>query len=74
MKTVKDDMADAIPTDFDLSANVKSAVNTSGLTGGFALYLTIENFYNNSLQDIRQLAEELSTAIAGQVNRKAQAF
>ncbi len=74
MKTVKDDMADAIPTDFDLSANVKSAVNTSGLTGGFALYLTIENFYNNSLQDIRQLAEELSAAIAGQVNRKAQAF
>ena len=74
MQTVKDDMADAIPTDFDLSANVKSAVNTSGLTGGFALYLTIENFYNNSLQDIRQLAEELSTAIAGQVNRKAQAF
>ena len=74
MKTVKDDMADAIPTDFDLSANVKSAVNTSGITGGFALYLTIENFYNNSLQDIRQLAEELSVAIAGQVNRKAQAF
>ena len=74
MKNVKDDMADAIPTDFDISANVKSAVNTSGVTGGFALYLTIENFYNNSLQDIRQLAEELSTAIAGQVNRKAQAF
>lgn len=74
MKTVKDDMADAIPTDFDVSANVRSAVNTSGISGGFSLTLTIENFYNNSLQDIRQLAEELSVAIAGQVNRKAQAF
>ena len=74
METVKDDMAKAVPTDFDISANVKSAVNTTGVTSGFALYLNIDNFYNNSLQDIRQLAEELSTAIAGQVNRKAQAF
>ena len=36
-------------------------------------------FFNNKeistgAQTIRQLAEELSAAIAGQVNRKAQAF
>ena len=74
MRTVKDDMANAIPTDFDMSANVKSAVSTSGVTSGFSLYLTIENFYNNSLQDIRQLAEELSVVIAGQVKRKSEAF
>lgn len=36
--------------------------------------LNIENFNNNSLQDIRQLAEELSTVFANQVNRKAEAF
>ena len=74
MRTVKDDMANAIPTDFDMSANVKSAVSTPGVTSGFSLYLTIENFYNNSLQDIRQLAEELSVVIAGQVKRKSEAF
>lgn len=74
MRTVKDDMANAIPTDFDMSANVKSAVSTSGVTSGISLYLTIENFYNNSLQDIRQLAEELSVVIAGQVKRKSEAF
>ena len=73
MQSVKDDMAQAIPTDFDLSASVHSSI-TPGITGGISLTLNIENFNNNTLQDIRQLAEELSTAIAGQVSRKSQAF
>lgn len=75
MKKVKDDMANAVPTDFDISASVKSTVgNTSGITKGFSLTLHIENFYNNTAQDIRQLAEEISTVLASQVSRKAEAF
>ena len=74
MDKVKDDMANAIPTDFDLQANVNSTIGSTGISRGFSLTLHIENFYNNSLQDIRQLAEELSTVLANQVSRKAEAF
>ena len=76
MKTVKEDMAEAIPTDFDLSATVSAGASmpVSGSYGGITLQLNIENFNNNSIEDIKTLAEEMSTVLAGQMKRKAQAF
>ena len=74
MKQVAKDMQEAIPTDFDISSNVQAAVNTNIGFGNISLTLHIENFNNNSLQDIRSIAEEISTVLATQVNRKAEAF
>lgn len=74
MKQVAKDMQEAIPTDFDISSNVQAAVNTNTGFGNISLTLHIENFNNNSLQDIRSIAEEISTVLATQVNRKAEAF
>ena len=73
MKSVKEDMADAIPTDFDLSASVSAGASlpTSENMGGVTIALNIENFNNNSLQDVKSLAEEISTVIASQMNRRA---
>ena len=73
MKSVKEDMADAIPTDFDLSASVSAGASlpTSENMGGVTIALNIENFNNNSLQDVKSLAEEISTVIATQMNRRA---
>ena len=75
MKTVKEDMAEAVPTNFDLSATVSAGASmpSTGNYGGITLSLNIENF-NNTLQDVKELAEEISTVIAGQIKRKAQAF
>ena len=76
MKTVKEDMAEAVPTDFDLSATVSAGAGmpSTGSSGGITLSLNIENFNNNSMQDVRELAEEISTVIAGQIKRKAAAY
>ncbi len=73
MKSVKEDMADAIPTDFDLSASVSAGASlpTGENMGGVTIALNIENFNNNSLQDVKNLAEEISTVIATQMNRRA---
>ncbi|MEG1084613.1 MAG: phage tail protein, partial [Hydrogenoanaerobacterium sp.] len=63
MSGVEKDMMNAIPTDFDLSANVNGAVSQTAPNGkmslGGAINLTIQNFYNNRAQDIEQLAYEL---------------
>jgi hypothetical protein len=76
MKQVSKDMQKAIPTDFDIQANINSAVRGSASRpdGGISLTLRIENFYNNSLQDVKELAEEISTVLASEINRKAEAF
>ena len=72
MKDVTRDMENAVPTDFDINTNVKGAMN--GLAGqsggGFSLVLHIGTFVNNSVQDLRQLADELSTIMAGEIRRK----
>ncbi|MCL2107435.1 MAG: tape measure protein [Oscillospiraceae bacterium] len=72
MKDVTRDMQDAVPTDFDIDTNVKGAMNGSlgGGGGGFTLVLNIGNFINNTAQDLRQLADELSTIMAGEIRRK----
>ena len=72
MKDVSRDMQDAVPTDFDINTNVKGAMtgNLAGAGGGFSLVLNIGTFINNSVQDLRQLADELSTIMAGEIRRK----
>lgn len=75
MKDVSEDMANAIPTDFDVSANVRGTpdyAQTGG--GGMTLVLNIENFHNYRSEDINELADELSVILAAKMNRKAAAF
>ena len=78
MRRVTRDMENAVPTDFDIDANLNANVNgraggglLSGLGGGIHLTLNIENFNNNTLQDLRTLADELSTLMADGIRRKA---
>jgi len=75
MKDVSRDMQKAVPTDFDIDANVKGAMRGSlagqgAGGGGFSLVLHIGTFVNNTAQDLRQLADELSTIMAGEIRRK----
>ncbi|MCL1951727.1 MAG: hypothetical protein FWF60_02745 [Oscillospiraceae bacterium] len=72
MKDVTRDMENAVPTDFDIDTNVKGAMHgVSGQGGGgFSLVLHIGTFVNNTAQDLRQLADELSTIMAGEIRRK----
>jgi len=80
MKEVTEDMQKILPTDFDfdIGANVKSAMNSlgdgmagaDGGAGGFSLVLHIGTFINQTTQDIRQLADELSTIMAGEIRRR----
>ena len=75
MRDVSKDMADAIPTDFDVVANVHGAPEvTPGSGGGITLTLNIENFHNYRAEDIYELADELSVILASKMNRKAAAF
>ena len=75
MRVVSRDMADAIPTDFDVAANVHrtpEVMSASG--GGITLTLNIENFHNYRSEDINELADELSVILASKMNRKAAPF
>ena len=75
MRDVSKDMADAIPTDFDVSANVRGTPEVMpGSGGGITLTLNIENFHNYRSEDINELADELSVILASKMNRKAEAF
>ena len=75
MKDVSKDMADAIPTDFDVSANVRGTPEAMTASGsGISLTLNIENFHNYRAEDINELADELSVILASKINRKAAAF
>ena len=75
MRDVSKDMADAIPTDFDVAANVHGTPEfTPGSGGGISLTLHIENFHNYRSEDINELADELSVILAAKMNRKAAAF
>ena len=75
MRDVSKDMADAIPTDFDVSANVRGTPEVMpGSGSGISLTLNIENFHNYRAEDINELADELSVILASKMNRKAAAF
>jgi len=78
MKNVSRDMQDAVPTDFSIDARVRGGFGRTQrsdgappqVAGGFSLTLRIENFYNNTEKDLRQLADELSTLMADGIRRK----
>ena len=78
MKEVTRDMQKVLSTDFnfDVDTGVNSKFGSGadggvlGAGGGLNLTLRIENFYNNTEQDLRQLADELSTIMAGDLRRK----
>lgn len=75
MRDVSKDMADAIPTDFDVAANVHGTPEVMpGSGGGISLTLNIENFHNYRSEDINELADELSVILASKMNRKAATF
>ena len=75
MRDVSRDMADAIPTDFDVAANVRGTPEVMPASGGgISLTLNIENFHNYRAEDINELADELSVILASKMNRKAAAF
>lgn len=53
------DMRTALPTDFDVTGNVRSAVDGASGFGGFTIALNIATFNNYSSEDIRQLTNEV---------------
>ena len=80
MRRVTRDMQRAVPTDFDVDANLNANVQgrtagglLGGGAGGFSLTLHVEHFHNNTAQDLRQLADELSTLMADGIRRKGAA-
>ena len=76
MKQVSKQMQEAVPTDFDIQANIDSAVNYAPKQPGDGIIFTlrIDNFYNNTLQDVKELAQEISVVLASEVSRKSAAF
>jgi hypothetical protein len=63
-------MENAVPTDFDLDANLNAnigrrthgSLDTGGF-GGVVLNFHVDTFNNHTGQDLRQLADELSTRL-----------
>lgn len=80
MKSVTKQMQKDVPTSFDIDTNLNATGITTGKTpsqatqSGVNLILKIENFNNNRSQDIEQLAEEISVALATSIRRKGAAF
>ena len=70
------DMQTALPTDFDLSGSVRTAVD--GVTGkaasAFTIALNITNFNNYSSEDIRQLTNEVMETANQFAQRKGVVF
>ena len=77
MRTVRDDMAQAVPTDFDIDADVNASLrgrDTKTSDGGVTVILNIDTFNNNTDSDIHDLADELSVILAAKLSRKDAVF
>lgn len=59
MNDLAHDMQTALPTDFDVTGNVKSTMDGASGFGGFTIALNIATFNNYSSEDIRQLTNEV---------------
>ena len=68
------DMQTALPTDFDVTGNVRSAVDGSSGFGGFSIALNIATFNNYSSEDIRQLTNEVMETANQFAMRKGVVF
>ena len=67
-------MQTALPTDFDVTGNVKSTVNGGGAFSGFSIVLNIATFNNYSSEDIRQLTNEVMETANQFAMRKGVVF
>lgn len=74
MGDLSHDMQTALPTDFDVTGNVKSAVGGTSGFGGFSIALNITNFNNYSSEDIRQLTNEVMETANQFAMRKGVVF
>lgn len=83
MKGVTEDMKHQVPTNFDLETTLTGVSkivtepvlsNTMPSSKGISINLNIDKFINNGVEDIQQLADEISVAIAASVRRKGVAF
>ena len=68
------DMQTAMPTDFDVTGNVRSSLDGSSGFGGFSIALNIATFNNYSSEDIRQLTNEVMETANAFAMRKGVVF
>lgn len=68
------DMQTAMPTDFDVTGNVRSSLDGSSSFGGFSIALNIATFNNYSSEDIRQLTNEVMETANAFAMRKGVVF
>lgn len=76
MTDLAHDMQTALPTDFDVSGNIRSSVGgiPGGTASGLSLVLNITNFNNYSTEDIRQLTNEVMETASQFAMRKGVVF
>ena len=68
------DMQTAMPTDFDVTGNVRSSLDGFSGFGGFSIALNIATFNNYSSEDIRQLTNEVMETANAFAMRKGVVF
>ena len=70
------DMQTALPTDFDLSGSVRTAVDgaVGKAASAFTIALNIATFNNYSSEDIRQLTNEVMETANQFAQRKGMVF
>lgn len=74
MNDLAHDMQTALPTDFDVTGNVKSAMDSASCFSGFTIALNIATFNNYSSEDIRQLTNEVMETANQFAMRKGVVF
>lgn len=74
MNDLAHDMQTALPTDFDVTGNVRSAMDGASGFGGFTIALNIATFNNYSSEDIRQLTNEVMETANQFAMRKGVVF
>lgn len=74
MNDLAHDMQTALPTDFDVTGNVKSTMDGASGFGGFTIALNIATFNNYSSEDIRQLTNEVMETANQFAMRKGVVF
>lgn len=68
------DMQTALPTDFDVTGNVRTAVDGASGFSGFTIALNIATFNNYSSEDIRQLTNDVMETANQFAMRKGVVF
>lgn len=83
MSNVQQQMAEALPKEFDVTPTINSTLDMARDTVSgrsfsssinLSVNLSIGEFVNNRKEDLNELADELSVIIASQVKRRTEAF